>query len=353
MNVKKIELNNFRNYEKQEIILDKNINIIYGNNGEGKTNILESIFVCALGKSFRTNKEKELIKIGENYAKINIDFEKEDRQGNIKINLENKKNIFLNDVKLNKTSELLGNIYVVLFNPDDINILKQGPANRRRFLNIMISQLRPNYVHILNNYMKILEQRNTYLRQIKYENKKIDLLEIWDEKLSELGEKIYLYRKDFIEKIILKINKIHQKITNKKEIIKIIYNSNCKDKKIFLEKLKENRTIDIQKGYTTLGIHRDDFSIFINDKLVNIYGSQGQQRTVIISLKLSELEIIYDEIGEKPILLLDDFMSELDKNRREYLLNNIIDNQIIITCTDKLNLENNAKFFKVENGKVL
>lgn len=353
MYINKVELNNFRNYENQKISLDKNINIIYGNNGEGKTNILESIFVCALGKSFRTNKEKELIKIGENYAKINIDFKKEDRDGNIKINIENKKNIFLNDVKLNKTSELLGNIYVVLFNPDDINILKQGPNYRRRFLNIMISQLRPNYVYILNNYMKILEQRNAYLRQIKYENKNIELLEIWDERLAELAEKIYLYRKDFIEKIIIKINKIHENITDKKEIIKIIYNSNCSDKNIYLENLKKYREIDIKKGFTSLGVHRDDFYIYINEKLVNTYGSQGQQRTVIISLKLSELEIIYDEIGEKPILLLDDFMSELDKSRREYLLNNIIDNQIIITCTDKFNLKNNVKFFKVENGKVL
>lgn len=353
MYIKKIELNNFRNYEQEQIILDKNVNIIYGNNGEGKTNILESVFVCALGKSFRTSKEKELIRIGQDYAKVNIDFEKDDRVGNIKINIDNKKSFFLNDVKLNKTSEVLGNIYVVLFNPDDINILKQGPANRRRFLNIMISQLRPNYVHLLNNYMKVLEQRNIYLRQIKYENKDINLLEIWDEKLAELGEKIYEYRKDFIEKIIVKINKIHQNITNEKETIKIIYSSNCSKKQDYLNKLKNNKNIDLQKGYTTLGIHRDDFSIYINDKLVNVYGSQGQQRTVIISLKLSELEIIYDEIGEKPILLLDDFISELDKNRREYLLNNFIDNQIIITCTDNFALKNSGKIFKVENGKVL
>lgn len=353
MNVKKIKLNNFRNYEEEEILLDENVNIIYGNNGEGKTNILESIFVCALGKSFRTSKEKELIKVGQDYAKINIDFEKDDRVCNIKVNIDNKKSFLLNDVKLNKTSEILGNIYVVLFNPDDINILKQGPANRRRFLNIMISQLRPNYVHLLNNYMKVLEQRNIYLRQIKYENKNIDLLEIWDQKLAELGEKIYEYRKDFIERIILKINKIHKNITNEKETIKIIYNSNCYNKEDYLNKLKNNRNIDLQKGYTSLGIHRDDFSIYINDKLVNVYGSQGQQRTVIISLKLSELEIIYDEIGEKPILLLDDFMSELDKDRREYLLNNFIDNQIIITCTDNFALKNSGKILKVENGKVL
>lgn len=305
------------------------------------------------GKSFRTNKEKELIKIGEKFAKINIDYNKEDRDGNIKIKIEEKKDIYLNNIKLKKTSELLGNIYVVLFNPNDINILKQGPANRRKFLNIMISQLRPNYVYILNNYMKFIEQRNTYLRQIKYENKTSELLEIWDEKLAELGEKIYLYRKDFMTKIINKINKIHERITEKKEIIEINYNSNCSNKEKYLENLKNNKLIDIQKGFTSLGIHRDDFSIIINGKPVNIYGSQGQQRTVILSLKLSELEIIYEEIGEKPILLLDDFMSELDKERREALIKNIDKNQIIITCTDKFDFGRNANFIKVENGKVL
>lgn len=305
------------------------------------------------GKSFRTNKEKELIKIGEKFAKINIDYNKEDRDGNIKIKIEEKKDIYLNNIKLKKTSELLGNIYVVLFNPNDINILKQGPANRRKFLNIMISQLRPNYVYILNNYMKFIEQRNTYLRQIKYENKTSELLEIWDEKLAELGEKIYLYRKDFMTKIMNKINKIHERITEKKEIIEINYNSNCSNKEKYLENLKNNKLIDIQKGFTSLGIHRDDFSIIINGKPVNIYGSQGQQRTVILSLKLSELEIIYEEIGEKPILLLDDFMSELDKERREALIKNIDKNQIIITCTDKFDFGRNANFIKVENGKVL
>ena len=152
MYINKIELENFRNYEKQQIVLDKNVNIIYGNNGEGKTNIIESVFLCALGKSFRTSKEKELVKIGEDFAKINIDFTKEDRSGNIKINIEDKKSVFVNDVKLNRTSELLGNLYVVLFNPDDINIFKAGPENRRKFLNIMISQLRPNYVHIHGDF---------------------------------------------------------------------------------------------------------------------------------------------------------------------------------------------------------
>lgn len=353
MYINKIKLINFRNYENQEIILNKNLNIIYGDNAQGKTNILESIFISALGKSFRTNKDNELININKENAKIEIEYEKIDRKGKINLDISNKKIFYLNDIKLKKISELLGNIYVVLFNPDDINILKDGPSKRRKFLNIIISQLRPNYVHLLNTYIKVLEQRNIYLKQIKYENKKEELLDIWDEKLAELGEKIYIYRKEILEKFSNKINIVHSKITNDNEILKIEYESSCKNKKDYLEKLKNSRKIDIKNCCTKYGIHKDDFSIYINDLPVNIYGSQGQQRTIIISLKLSELEIIYDEIGEYPIFLLDDFMSELDKKRINNFLENINENQIIITCTEKLNINKNTNFYKVENGKIL
>lgn len=353
MYIKKVSLNNFRNYEEQDVEFENGINIIYGNNGEGKTNIIESIYLSSIGKSFRTSKEKELIKFNKDFCKINIDFQKSDREGNLKIDINEKKSIYLNNIKLKKTSEILGNIYMVLFNPNDMDILRQGPIKRRQFLNIMISQLRPNFVHVLNDYIKALEQRNSYLRQIKYENKSKELLDIWDEKLSELGEKIYLYRLEFINKIIEKINNVHSKITKEKEFVKIKYNSDCKNKAEFINKLKVQREIDIQRGFTTVGIHRDDFSIFINDKQVNIYGSQGQQRTIMISLKICELEIIYDEIGEYPVLLLDDFMSELDKERINSFMESIKNNQIIITCTEKMNIENCKKYLKVENGKVL
>ena len=353
MYINKIKLINFRNYENQEIIFNKNLNIIYGDNAQGKTNILEAIFISSLGKSFRTNKDNELININKENSIIEIEYEKIDRNGKICLNISDKKTFYLNGVKLKKISELLGNIYVVLFNPDDINILKDGPSKRRKFLNIIISQLRPNYVHLLNIYMKVLEQRNIYLKQIKFENKTENLLDIWDEKLAELGEKIYIYRKEILEKFSSKINYIHSRITNNNEKIEIEYNSFCKNKNVYLQKLKDNRKIDIKNCCTKYGIHKDDFSIFINNLPVNIFGSQGQQRTIIISLKLSELEIIYDEIGEYPIFLLDDFMSELDKKRINNFLENIKENQIIITCTEKLELYKNINFYKVENGKVL
>ena len=352
--IKKIKIKNFRNYESEEINLDKNINIFYGQNAQGKTNIIESIFLCSLGKSFRAKKDKEMIKLNEQNAIVEVEYEKSDRDGKIKIEIGNKKNIYLNGIKIKKLSELLGNINIVIFTPDDINILKGGPQNRRRFLDIMISQLRPNYMHILNLYIKTMEQRNIYLRQIKEEHKDENLLDIWDEKLSEYAIKIYEYRKEFIKKIIKKLDIIHKNITNNAEQIELDYITECDSKEKYLKLLKERRKLDIIKGFTTKGVHRDDFMIYINKKDIKIFGSQGQNRTAMLSLKLAELQVIYDEIGEYPILLLDDFMSELDKTRRKNFLENIEGTQVIITGTEKLDIENLEYLeYNVSNGKVL
>ena len=351
--IEKIKLKNFRNYENQEIILNKNINIFYGENAQGKTNIIESIFLSSIGKSFRTSKDSELIKFGQNDTFLEFDFQNSKREGNIKINISNKKNIFLNKIKLKKLSELLGNIHTVIFTPDDINILKQGPQMRRKFLDIMISQLRPNYMHVFSLYYKALEERNNYLKKIKTENADENLLELWDEQLINYGKMISDYRKEFIEKIKNKIKEIHFNITENKEEIKINYITDCLEKENFKNLLKQRRKLDIIKGYTTRGIHRDDFEIYIINILVNTYGSQGQHRTAILSLKMAELQVIQDEIGEEPILLLDDFMSELDEKRRLNFLNSIKNNQVIITCTEKFEITNSdVKYFKVEDGKI-
>ena len=356
MYIKNVKLKNYRNYDNLNVNFSKDFNLIYGNNAQGKTNILESIYISALGKSFQTNKDSELIKLGEKKAEIEVEFVRKDREGKIRIEIEDKKTFYINGIKQKKISDIIGKINLVLFYPDNINIIKGGPAERRRFLDIMISQLKPNYLHILNKYIKTLEQRNIYLKQIKFENKDENMLEIWDESLAELSSQIYKYRKEYIEKIQKKIGEIHNKITNcgqAKEKIEILFISNGKNKETFYEKLKENRKIDIKKGYTSIGIHRDDFEIFINDKKVNIYGSQGQQRTTILSLKISELNIIYDELEEYPILLLDDFMSELDENRRTNLTKAIDKNQVFITCTDKILIENkNNSIYHIENGKI-
>ena len=354
MYIEKIKLQNFRNYEQLELSLNKDINIIYGNNAQGKTNILEAIFLSSFGKSFRTNKEKEMIRFNEQRCLVEIFYQKKNRDGKVKIEISTKKQISLNGVKLKKLSELLGNINIVIFTPDDINILKDGPASRRRFLDMMIGQLRPNYVYNLNMYLKTIEQRNNYLRQIREENKPEEMLEIWDENLAEYGEKIYIYRNEFIEKLLNKINNIHKNITDAKEEIRIEYLSNCDNKENYLKLLKERRKLDIIKGYTTKGIHRDDFVIYINDKEVSTYGSQGQNRTAVLSLKLSELQVVYDEIGEYPILLLDDFMSELDEVRRKNFLNNIKNTQVILTGTDKIELSDvEYSIFNVKEGKII
>ena len=352
MYINKIKLTNFRNYNEQQIELNKNINIFYGDNAQGKTNIIESIFLCCIGKSFRTSKDKELIKFNENISSVFLEYEKSDRAGSIKVELNDKKNIFVNGIKIKKLSELLGNIHTVIFTPDDINILKGGPENRRKFLNIMISQLRPKYMHTYGLYKKALDERNNYLKKIKQENADENLLELWDEQLISYGKIISEYRKDFIEKIKDKIERIHNNITNDKEKINIEYLTDCLDENKYRDFLKQRRRLDIIKGYTTRGIHRDDFQIFINDILVNVYGSQGQHRTAILSLKISELQVVNDEIGENPILLLDDFMSELDENRRSNFLNNIKNNQVIITCTEKIKMLNSdVMYFFVKNGE--
>ena len=351
--ISNVKIKNFRNYNEQKIKLQSNVNVFYGENAQGKTNIIEAIFLCSMGKSFRAKQDKEMIKLNTQNAIVEIEFHKIDREGKIKIQLGNKKIIYVNGIKIKKLSELLGNLNVVMFNPDDINILKGGPQNRRRFLDIMISQLKPNYMHTLSLYSKTIEQRNNYLRQIREEQKTENLLDIWDEEISKYASVISKYRKEFMEKIKSKIKKIHSEITDNKEDIEIEYLTECYDKEKYLNLLKQRRKLDIIKGYTTKGIHRDDFIIYINGKQLSIYGSQGQHRTAMLSLKLSEVNIVEDEIGEKPILLLDDFMSELDQKRRNHFLEKINDTQVIITCTDKIDIENkNILIYNVKDGKV-
>ena len=331
MFIKEIKLENFRNYDFTKIELNEKTNIFFGDNAQGKTNILEAIFFAGLGKSFRTNKEKELIKENKDNGKIEIKFIKNNREEKINVEINDRKKFFINEIPVRKLSEIIGKINIVLFNPEDIEILKNEPTRRRKFLNIMISQLRPKYIYLMSEYSKALEQRNNYLKQIKFENKSKNNLEIWDEQLVNLGIKIYEYRKEFIEKI------------NKSNI----------NKNNYLEKLKNNMELDIQKGFTSVGIHRDDFEIYINGKNVAVFGSQGQQRSSIISLKLAEAEVVYDEIEEYPVLLLDDFMSELDKKRVKGFINNIKNNQVLITTTEKIKLDTMMyNLYKVEKANV-
>ena len=356
MYIEKINLNKFRNYKEQEIFLNKGINIFYGDNAQGKTNIIEAIFLCSMGKSFRSKKDKELIEFNELSTTVEIDYKKQDRSGKIKAQIGDKKEFFINGVKQGKVSDIVGKINVVIFSPDDIDIIKEGPGKRRKFIDMMISSLKPNYIHLLNNYNRVLEQRNTYLKQIVKEGKSESLLDILDEQLADFSYRIFEYRNQYLQKfaeIIQQTHDIITKHTKMQEIIKIKYISNAQEKQGFLDNLKKSRKVDLARGYTSTGIHRDDFMIYINKKIVSIYGSQGQQRTTTLTLKLCELKIVTEEIGESPILLLDDFMSELDENRRKSFLENLKNSQVIITCTDKIEMQKeHIKSFYVENGKV-
>lgn len=355
MFIKEIYLKNFRNYEEQKIELNENINVFYGNNAQGKTNILEALYFCALGRSFRTYKESELINFKGEDSTIKIKYEKNNRDNNIEISLNKKNNkvIKLNDIKLSKNSELVGNINLVIFSPDDIMILKEGPALRRKFLDILISQLKPKYLHELNQYNKVLEQRNAMLK-----NKTLETIEVWNEQLATQAEKIYKYRKEYIEKLQEKLTYIHPGLTENKETIQIKYETTFKDKESFIKKLNENLNLDILRGYTSIGPHREDFEISINGKSVNLYGSQGQHRTAILALKIAELNIIKEEIGENPVLLLDDVTSELDEHRVLAIFEVIKDYQVLITCTDINSvlkydcLTKNIKLYNINSGRV-
>jgi len=305
--------------------------------------------MSALGRSFRTKREKETINIGKDFAKIEVNYYKNNREQRVRIELDENKKIYINDIKVKKISEFLGNIVVVIFSPDDIDILKGNPEKRRKFLDIMIGQLKPKYIYNLSQYIKVLQQRNNYLKQIKYDYKSNELIDVWDKQLNDLSKEIYYYRNLFIFKINDKINDIHQKITNGNEKIELKYITNFDER--YVVNLKKYLTHDLQRGFTSYGIHRDDFKLYINGKPINIYGSQGQFRSSILSLKLTELKIIEEEIEESPILLLDDFMSELDNNRKNNFLENIDGVQVLITCTDKID-KNNARLFYVENGKI-
>lgn len=356
MFIKEVYLENFRNYKNQKIEFNENVNVFYGNNAQGKTNILEALYFGAFGRSFRTNKEGELINFEDNASNICIDYEKNDRLNKLEIalNKKEKKTIKLNGIKIAKNSELVGNINIVIFSPDDILILKQGPSLRRRFLDILISQLKPKYLHELGEFNKVLEQRNNLLK-----SKKLETLEIWNEQIAQKAEIIYKYRKEYIEKIQEKLEEIHPELTNDKEKIKIRYITRFKTKEDFLDILNQNLNLDLLRGYTSEGPQREDFEILINEKSLNLYGSQGQHRTAILALKIAEMKIIEDEILDSPILLLDDITSELDEHRIQAIFNSVNKYQVFITCTD-INLilkydclTKNIKLYNIDSGKIV
>ncbi len=351
MKISEIELYNFRNYEKEKIKFLEGTNIICGDNGMGKTNILEALYYFSYGRSFRTN-GREIIKDGEKEAKINLSFEKNERlyDGKIKFLSGNKKEILLNDIELKKTSQLLGNFLCVLFTPDELRIIKGMPEIRRKFCDSAIMLLRPNYIKELIRYRNILNQKTALLKSRRY-----DTLSVWNEKLSQSGEKIMKMRESYIERIKEKAQNLQKEITNGKEILNIIYAPSVKKGENYLEKLCEYTEKEKENMFCLVGPHRDEIIFEINGKNAKNYASQGQIRTAVLCLKLAQMEIIKEETDEFPVLLLDDILSELDKKRREFLISKIKDKQIIITCTDIENsiVDEKSNIINIKDGRMI
>ena len=349
MIIKNIYLENFRNYEKQNIELSPEKNVFFGFNGQGKTNIIEAIYYFCTGKSFRSIHDKEVIKFGNEYSHIRIDFEDKHRENTADIYITEKKSVKLNDINFEKLSELIGMINMVIFTPEHLNLIREGPGIRRNFIDVLISQIKPMYFQHLMNYYKVLKQRNNLLKN----RKMLSTIDVWDEKLSSYGVKICEYRNE----VLSVINEYIKKFESDGEIFTVQYSpsikNDFKDKENFINQLKQGLERDLEKGITMTGPHRDDFDVLLNGKSLKKYGSQGQTRTGVLKIKLAECEIIKNITGEEPVLLLDDVLSELDEKRRNYFTQNIEGRQVIITCTDR-NFAESAKgrFFYVEEGKV-
>ena len=357
MIIKSMSLQNYRNYKTLCLDFDPNTNIFYGDNAQGKTNILEAVYVSGTTKSHRSSKDRELICFSEEEAHICTLMERKGIEHKIDMHLRKNrsKGIAIDGIPIKKASELFGMIHFVFFSPEDLNIIKNGPAERRRFVDMELCQLDSFYLYNLNHYNKIVNQRNKLLKDMYMNPDLKDTLTIWDSQLVSFGSKIIERRKIFAEQLNEIILGIHKKLSGGKEEIVVFYNPDVSIED-FETKLKVNQERDIKLKQTTIGPHRDDFSFMIGKLDIRRFGSQGQQRTAALSLKLSEIELVKKIAKDSPILLLDDVLSELDSNRQNYLLNSIGDIQTIITCTGLEEFVNNRfeinKIYKVSDGKV-
>ncbi len=357
MYINNLALSNFRNYENLNISFSKGTNILYGDNAQGKTNILESIYMSATTKSHRGSRDKDIIRFGEEESHIRVDLKKRDVSHRIDMHIRKNKSkgVAIDGISIRRSAEIFGVINIIIFSPEDLNIIKSSPVERRRFIDMELCQLSRIYYGNLANYNKILNQRNNLLKQIAFNRSLIDTLDIWDNQLANYGIKIIKERNNFINMINEIISGIHDRLTLGKEKLVLKYNKSVEEDE-FLSILEKKRETDLKYQSTQYGPHRDDMAFIINDMDVKMFGSQGQQRTATLSLKLAEIELVKQIINDNPILLLDDVMSELDKSRRNALIEGIKDIQTIITCTgyddfikERLTIDN---IYKVKNGHV-
>lgn len=357
MYIESIELKNYRNYESLSLELDQGTNIFYGDNAQGKTNILEAAYLCGTTKSHRGSRDKEMIRFGQDEAHIRMFVKKDGISRKIDMHLKKTKakGIAIDGIPIRRASELFGILNIVFFSPEDLNIIKSGPGERRRFMDLELCQLNKLYLSNLSSYNRILNQRNKLLKDIAFQPALKDTLEVWDEQLAHYGGFLIESRKEFVEELNSIMEGIHRSITGDKEQIRLVYEPSIQSS-VFLEEVAATRERDIRFKMTSLGPHRDDLCVKVNDIDIRKYGSQGQQRTAALSLKLSEIYMVKKIIKDMPVLLLDDVLSELDSNRQNYLLNSIRQVQTLITCTgldDFIDRQFHMnKIFKVVEGNV-
>ena len=357
MVIKSLELNNFRNYQSLKIDFCEGTNILYGDNAQGKTNILEAIYISSTTKSHKSTKDRDVINFYEEEAHIRTYIGKNDDVIKVDMHLRNAKSkgIAIDNRRIKKAAELMGILNVVFFAPEDLAIIKSGPTERRRFADMELCQLDNVYLHHLHHYNKVVGQRNKLLRDIPATPSLRDTLSVWDAQMVTYGSKIIERRRIFAEQLNGIIRHIHKKLTGHREEIKITYDANTKEDE-FAGKLAASLEKDIRLRQTNVGPHRDDFSFFINGIDIRKFGSQGQQRTAALSLKLSEIELVKKLTNDTPVLLLDDVLSELDSNRQNFLLGSIGSIQTIITCTGLDEFINNRfeidRVFRVVDGGV-
>ncbi len=339
MHIKNLTLKDYRSYKEKKFNFSEEVNILVGKNAQGKTNVLEAIFFMIIGKSFKTSKEKEVISWNKTNAYIKGEFQKKYREIEIEafFSKEHKKSIKIDGINIHKMGELLGSVNAVFFSPEELKLIKESPEDRRRFINVVLSQTNKKYFYLLGRYEKVLSNRNKLLKSTSDLSLIKDTIDIWDRALADLSNKIYIERRNFIEELSPFAKKAHEYLSGGSENIEIKYKSSFEGEDYeqkMIKSLSKNLEKDFRLGFTSVGIHRDDLDIFLNDVEVKNFGSQGQQRTTALSLKLAELEFIKNRVGEYPILLLDDVFSEIDAERRKKLLNFTSKTQTIITCTE-------------------
>ena len=332
--IESIKLSNFRNYESLELSFDKGTNIFYGDNAQGKTNILESVYLCGTSKSHKGSKDREIIRFDQEESHIRMMVGKDSMSYKIDMHLrKNKaKGVAINGLPIKKARELLGVVNLVFFSPEDLNIIKNGPGERRRFMDAELCQLDKLYLTDLAGYNHVLNQRNKLLKDMYKQPELEATLDVWDMQLVNYGRKIIEKRREFVESLNEIIKEIHRNLTGGIENIEVIYEPSVESQALE-ESLFRNRDRDLRMKMTSSGPHRDDLMVAVNGIDIRKYGSQGQQRTAALSLKLSEIYLVEKIIHDKPVLLLDDVLSELDSSRQNYLLESIHDIQTMITCT--------------------